>query len=506
MPLAQRPAAVPLRSAGRPLPAADREHLEAAYDHDLGAIRLHDAPAERGQARSRGASAFASGTHIVNAGRSTRPNDHVLAHEVAHVVQSAVEPRAPAVQHFASQEHEDLGDRSLDDLQAFLQTPEGVAWAEERKLDAKVLLAQIAADPLKKAGGKIIAGKRQVGKGRSEEVGLTPGEIVSLSGDFYKGPKEIVSAATAPLAKVGDRNEIDQLKGAIEQERKGELSDPNPTYESITKGRYLDLAELNDDHFAPKNRSAWRALHEQALNEAAKAGKDVAKLNHALLVDAAGGHFLTDAYASGHLFRKNELLAAIRLHLAAHPLQTANPEVQTYAAILSWKGHADQLVLTNIHDRLNREGFEVTNARGMKWRTFGDARLAKAPDTQRIAALAIFASRQQVYAAQRGEKVNPDDVQSYMPDDATLDRATQTAIAYIPEAASLQAIQNVIYRNRKLARTRFPLRLGWLIEANLSAIADPGRDRQLKMMEEANRASNFGPQLAPQFSIPIPLP
>ena len=506
VPLAERPAATPLRSPGRPLAGDDRVRLEAAYGHDLGAVRLHDAPAERGLAHSLGATAFASGTHIVHGGRGAALSGHVLAHEVAHVVQAAVEPHAPAIQRFESSEHEDLGDRSLDDLQAFLQTPEGVEWAKQRGLDAKMLLAQIAADPLKKAGGKIIAGRRKVGDTGGEAVGLTPGEVIALSGDFYKGPNEIASAASAPLAKAGDRNEIDRLKEAIDQERKGHLSDANQTYESITKGRYLDLAKLNDEHFAPKNRTAWRALHERALAEAAKAGPNVDKLNHALLVDAAGGHFLTDSYASGHLFRKNEVLAAIQLHLAAHPLRTTNPEAQTYAAIVSWSGDAHQLVLKNVHDRMNHEGFEVTNARGMKWRTFGDAQLARAPDTQRIAALAIFTSRQQVYAAQRGETVNPDEVQSYMPDDATVDRATQTAIAYVPEAASAQAMQELMFRGRKLAGMQFPSPLRQIVEANLAAITDPGRDRQLKLAEDPSRSSTRGPQLAPQFSFPIPLP
>ena len=502
-PLAEQLSATPLHSPGRALAGADRIRLEAAFGHDLSAVRLHDAPAEHSLARSLGASAFASGTHIVHRGGF---NGHVLAHEVAHIVQSAMEPRSPAIQRFESFEHEDLGDRSLDELQEFLRTSEGEEWAKQRGLDAKTVAARIAADPLKAAGGKIIAGKRKVGESGSESVGLTPGEIISLSGDFYKGPNELAAAASKPIAKAGDKSEIDQLKDAIGDERKGKLSDANQTYESITKGRYLDLAKRNDEHFAPKDRTAWRALHEQAIAEAAKAGPDVDKLNHALLVDAAGGHFLTDAYASGHLFRKNELLAAIAMHLAAHPLHTMNPAAQTYAAIVSWSGNADQLVLKNIHDRMNREGFEVTNARGMKWRTFGDALLAKTPDTQRIAALAIFESRQQVYAAQRGETVNPDDVQSFMPDDATLGRATLTAISYVPQAASAEAVQQLMFSGRKLASTQFPFPIGPIVEANLAAITDPGLDRRMRLNEDPQRSSSFGPQLAPQFSIPIPLP
>ena len=494
-----------VRSTGRPLPGAERRRLEQAYGFDLSPVRIHDSPAERGHAHAIGATAFASGSHIVHARRGGVPSPHVLAHEVAHVVQSGFDRGAPAIQRYESPEHEDLGDSALDDLRAFLDTPEGVEWAKKRGLDAKKLAARIDADPLKKAGGKIVAGTRTAGD-KPEEVGLTPGEIISLSGDFYDGPDAIAAAARQPLEKAGDKGEIDRLKGAIDDERKGKLSDPNQTYETITGGRYLELAKKNDTHFAPKNRTEWRRLHDQALAEAAKAGSSKSDLDHALLVDASGGHFLTDSFASGHLFKKNEVLAAIQLYLAAHPLRTVNPEAQLYAAIVSWSGNADQLVLKNIHDRMNVEGFEITNASGMKWRSFGDALLSKAPDTQRIAALAIFLSRQQVYAAQRGEKPDPMEVQNLMPDDSTLERATLQAIAYVPQAASAQAVQELMNRGRKLAGSQFPFPIGPIVESNLNAITDPGRDNQLRRMEDAQRANNQGPMLVPQFSIPIPLP
>ena len=482
------------------MPPAERKSLEQVYGWGLGAVRLHDAPAERGHAHAIGATAFASGSHIVHARQGDVPERHVLAHEVAHVVQSALHPAGPALQRYESPEHEDLGDSALGELQAFLQTPEGVEWAKKKGLDAATVARQIEADPLKKAGGKIVAGSRAVAEGGAKEtVALTPGEIAALSGDFYAGPDAIAAAASKPLAKAGDKNEIDRLKDAIGQERRGQLDDANKTYEEITGGRYLTLAKMNDTHFAPKNRGEWRRLHDQALTEAAAAGADAAALNHALLVDASGGHFLTDAYASGHLFKKNELLAAIQIHLASHPLRTENPEAQTYAGIVTWSGNADQLVLKNIHDRMNVEGFDITNGRGMTWRSFGDALLAKAPDTQRIAALALFTSRQQVYAAQRGEKPDPKGVEDLMPNDATLNLATQRAIAYIPAAAA--DVQGLMYRGRKLASTQFPWPIGKIVESNLDTIANPGRARQLQGLEDASHANDLGPRLAPQFTI-----
>ena len=34
------------------------------------------------------------------------------------------------------------------------------------------------------------------------------------------------------------------------------------------------------------------------------------------------------------------------------------------------------LVLKNIHDQMNGAGFEVTNKKGMRWKTFGDRWMA----------------------------------------------------------------------------------------------------------------------------------
>jgi hypothetical protein len=494
------PAALPRSSspapAGRKLPDPTRGLLEHAFGYDLQSVRLHNDVMSARVARGMGATAFAAGTQIVMDGPVS---PHVLAHEVAHVIQSALVPAAPAIHCYESPEHEDLGDKSLGELEDFLQTEDGKKWAKEHGLEPIKLVEQIKADPLKKAGGKITVGSRADGKKGKQDVKLSPGEITALSGDFYKGPDEIASAASQAPEKEGEQTEIDKLLDAIKQERYKKLSDPNKTYNEITKGRYLDLAASNDVHFAPLNRVEWRRLHMQAIAEAAKAGKDDRALQHALLVDASAGHFLTDAYATGHMFDKGKVVAAIRLHLQASPLRTENPEAQMYAGLVTASGNADQLVLKAIHDRMNNEGFEVTNPAGMKWRSFGDQNLAKAPDTSRIASLALFKSRQQIYAAQKGQQPDPQEVESLLPDDTTMERATSQAIAYIPAAAA--DAQGVMYRGRGVASTRFPKPLGAVIQSNLETIASPGRANQLLDMQRASEETGSGPRLAPQFTV-----
>ena len=142
----------------------------------------------------------------------------------------------------------------------------------------------------------------------------------------------------------------------------------------------------------------------------------------ALGMDAAGGHFLTDAFASGHLMDSTKVQAAIQNYLLTNPIRTKNPEMQTVVAGVQAAGLAVSLTLKNIHDRMNAEGFEVTNAQGMKWRTYGDNHLKNAVETQRVAAYAVFVSRQQINQARNGELPDPNEVLALLPDATTVDR------------------------------------------------------------------------------------
>jgi len=218
----------------------------------------------------------------------------------------------------------------------------------------------------------------------------------------------------------------------------------------------------------------------------------------ALFIDAAAGHFLTDAFASGHLFHKDKLDVAISTYLRDNALRPSNPEMGAYYGLVGAAGAMAQLVLKNIHDRLNREGFEVTNARGMTWRTFGDQFLAKAEDTQKIAALAVYVSRRQIYEARAGRDPKPEDVEAFLPGWPSVEAATKLAISYIPAAAA--DVGGLIYRQRSMAPTQFGPILGGIIESNIATIGAPGRERQL--LEVKERAERTGtPQVAPQFTV-----
>jgi outer membrane protein OmpA-like peptidoglycan-associated protein len=162
---------------------------------------------------------------------------------------------------------------------------------------------------------------------------LSYGEIVALSGDFYRSYENLASPYYILKGNSEDRSdpdasrqkkidEINALKNlfnvetsirAAGQEPEGldtgyvEFNGESlPGFENVTGGRYLNLAKENFPHFTVSdhnNIESWMAGHTTALEEAFQAGlvNDQAKLTLALARNAASNHFLTDAFSSGHM-------------------------------------------------------------------------------------------------------------------------------------------------------------------------------------------------------------
>lgn len=85
-----------LRSPGQPLDTGVRAEMEPRFGHDFGAIRVHADPRASASAREIGSRAYTVGHNIVFAAGQYAPQTaagrHLLAHELAHVVQQARSP------------------------------------------------------------------------------------------------------------------------------------------------------------------------------------------------------------------------------------------------------------------------------------------------------------------------------------------------------------------------------------------------------------------------------
>jgi len=155
------PAAAPrlvgetLSSPGRPLDAATRTFMEPRLGSDFSRVRVHTDTKAAESTRAVNALAYTVGPDIAFAtgafGPDTGPGRRLLAHELAHVVQQS-RVGVARLQRYEGPEHQDIGDRYPRELLAFLQTPEGARWAQERGLDRNALVAQMQADPLLHGG------------------------------------------------------------------------------------------------------------------------------------------------------------------------------------------------------------------------------------------------------------------------------------------------------------------------------------------------------------------
>ena len=289
-------------------------------------------------------------------------------------VQRLLQQNKQQVQRYESPEHQDLGDAHLDELHDYLHTDEGQAWASEHGLPAGLSQA-IGQDAmrrgqrfLKTASGLHLTDDNHVPL--DSEIMLTFGDVIALMGDLYPTWQAIVNAPV---------EDVRGLLHTMRQERYGYISTDEATqgYETHSGGNYLRLAQQNAAHFAPANRAEWQELHEAAMAKAKEAGNNEQLFAEALFMDAAANHFLTDAFAAGHLLKKPEVEAAIMAHLQANPIQDSDPEMQFYISIVQMSGNLPNLVLKNVHDHLNTSGFEISNEQGMSWRTYGDASLDK---------------------------------------------------------------------------------------------------------------------------------
>lgn len=170
------------------------------------------------------------------------------------------------------------------------------------------------------------------GDSLEERFWLTFGDVVALSGDFFASGDLFGLARVPGLSgrRLGTRDEIlcalkvttvdedvvdhrfdaDGQFGALRFSPAADRSE----VERTVRDRYLSLAARNDDHFVAPGRSdaptgsgfdsartAYRHLHRRALDEAWRLGRERGDVSHAMAREAAAQHYLTDAFAAGHL-------------------------------------------------------------------------------------------------------------------------------------------------------------------------------------------------------------
>ena len=280
-------------------------------------------------------------------------------------------------------------------------------------------------------------------------VVLEYGAVIAMGGDLFGSPEELAATPASELQAIAE---------LINEEKKTGKPVSTERWQLATKGRFLALAAKNEVHFAPSNpdfvavsgystgdhRKSWEDHHRRAL-AAAKAGDK----DKALLVNAFGDHFLTDAFSAGHLFNKHDVMERFNNQLpttgkgkdreftggskkffdgVATTAFVGNvaSEFAAYETV-DWKGglfrpninSADRFsallqaihleepellesaVAKGVHDKLDSRpgGLPVENTLGDKWSLSGDNTLN--PETLAVARRAVAQSQQNVIAAFR---------------------------------------------------------------------------------------------------------
>ena len=479
-------------------------HGSRLFGTDMPAVRLHP---ESSRASGR-VHAVTEGNHVYFAAGhfapGTEQGDRLIAHEMAHIAQQ----RKPG---------------PLD--------PELAA-----ELDADAAADAVLRGGVPRIRARVAAGPphafeswehRELGDAYGGEnrrirlpngVELTYGQVVALSGDFYRSPEALLRAPRSEVEAVlrvmaTERAEV--AASPVHRPSQAESDANNADYELATRGRshaspsatalagdpaaasgphgevregehvesgapgaeasYLDLASSNLAHFSPENvslnwipkhqlaldlaRQAWRSRHPGAVPApmtpgrhagaagavtsaglpattaaAAKAApgrpdpsaavtpaglasaeqaapKDEQAEAQAWLAAAFADHFLTDAFAAGHLvsgsvgrtlcqkfFTANEsaIKDACLKCAIADGMSSLPAEAIIWALSHILKSRAPSLLLKTVHDYYNRSGVDVRNVLGQVWKTYGDAHLGGSPDTLTMAKLATKASRDAV--------------------------------------------------------------------------------------------------------------
>jgi hypothetical protein len=186
---------------------------------------------------------------------------------------------------------------------------------------------------------------------------LTYGEVVALAGDYYATPEELAEELTPAVAEA--------IRGVTPQDEGTFLLNTHRGWFD-----YAQLANENQDHFAPRCWARYAQHHAEALKLALN--KDI---DAALVRNAFADHFLTDAFASGHLRVPRDGLV----------------------------GLSGALPTRQMHDEENVQGLWVQSASGFVWRAYGDDNLGTNPVHLTLTAYAVGLSLQRLFKAYRLE-------------------------------------------------------------------------------------------------------
>jgi ribosomal protein S27E len=310
------------RGGGSKMSENTLNFMESRFGSDFSGVKIHTDTNAVQMSRELNAQAFTVGSDIYfNQGKyspESASGKHLLAHELTHTVQQGggVERK---IQKFDSPEHVAVGNAGGQSVSGYI-----LLLLHTRDLPNRTSPVSLWSPDMQELFNNGTPQQK-----RFMQSGLSYGEIVALSGDFYGTANQLY---IAPIREVYTLLPLISGHATTQQ------------LEAATGGRYMTLAERNDSHFSitasgrPNNIQTWKQRHIQALIQAMSGN-----LNMAYMINASADHYLTDRFASGHIL-------------------TARTDFSTTGGLYA---------LLN-HDIDNEYGVNVTNLRGDSWVAYGD--------------------------------------------------------------------------------------------------------------------------------------
>ena len=160
-------------------------------------------------------------------------------------------------------------------------------------------------------------------------------------GDFYASAADMLKAPASEL----------QALAALVKKEKGGTPVTTKEWDDATGDRYHKLAEKNESHFAPSNpklvatssaphgsdhKTEWEKNHKDGLDQSQAGKKD-----EALRINAFADHFLTDAFAAGHMINKRDVMEKFKGNLTTDPKGKFIGDAKTFfdnVATTAWGG------------------------------------------------------------------------------------------------------------------------------------------------------------------------